>query len=539
MQNSSKKSLRPSPSQPKKGAGSGGDGAKTRTSTSDGNKKPGANPGQDPSSLQSSGMAPGRPVSQEHVFGSSGGRRLRLPLWRGYSVYLEGRQVGLLILSAALYIFAAFVASEWIYLLSAAFLVALVLGFVLPFFELAGLSAGYLLPQEVAALETATIRVNLKRHFKLGPISWVVPTRALRMTVNMTKRAADGRPSDVMVAPDPVYIDKLDNAEWYSFPTPSLKRGVYFLESVELSTCFPLGITWWSRTVKMTEESETKPSITVYPDVLPISGNFLYLLSGIVSPMGHATSSSVITHQSSSFRSVREFRSGDSMRHIHWASTARQGKMLVREFDSEILPVFDILLNLRANYRSPDQFELTVKLVNSLVHLGHSLGHMPRLLLNPSTESGDLQDLLVDLPHIPPGLALTAEILARVEPITKVAANRKSFDEEPENTTETWDHINDRPLVTVLPTSEKIVKHSPGRGDVVCLPVEVVEVSPNWQDDNQPLPGMEPQNLDKAANAKSRGASAKKTERDERTELGPTSGTVLARIEWEGDFDGL
>ncbi|MBP9811384.1 hypothetical protein KBF38_23965, partial [bacterium] len=311
--------MRPSPSQPKKGAGSGGDGAKTRTSTSDGNKKPGANPGQDPSSLQSSGMAPGRPVSQEHVFGSSGGRRLRLPLWRGYSVYLEGRQVGLLILSAALYIFAAFVASEWIYLLSAAFLVALVLGFVLPFFELAGLSAGYLLPQEVAALETATIRVNLKRHFKLGPISWVVPTRALRMTVNMTKRAADGRPSDVMVAPDPVYIDKLDNAEWYSFPTPSLKRGVYFLESVELSTCFPLGITWWSRTVKMTEESETKPSITVYPDVLPISGNFLYLLSGIVSPMGHATSSSVITHQSSSFRSVREFRSGDSMRHIHWA----------------------------------------------------------------------------------------------------------------------------------------------------------------------------------------------------------------------------
>jgi hypothetical protein len=539
MQNSSKKSLRPSPSQPKKGAGSGADSAKSRTSTSDSKKKPGAQtPGQESLSLQQSGMAPGRPVSHEQAFGSSGGRRLRLPLGRGYSVYLEGRQFGLLIISVALYIFAAFVASEWIYLLSAAFLVALILGFILPFFELAGLSAGYLLPQEVAALETATIRVNIKRHFKLGPISWVVPTRALRMTVNMTKRAADGRPSDIMVAPDPVYIDKLDSAEWYSFPTPSLIRGVYFLESVELSTCFPLGIAWWSRSVKMTV-SETKPSITVYPDVLPISGNFLYLLSGIVSPMGHATSSSVITHQSSSFRSVREFRSGDSMRHIHWASTARQGKMLVREFDSEILPVFDILLNLRANYRSQEQFELTVKLVNSLVHLGHNLGHMPRLLLNPSTESGDLQDLLVDLPHIPPGLALTAEILARVEPITKVAANRKSFDDEPKNEAETWDHINDRPLVTVLPTSEKIVKHSPGRGDVICLPVEVVEVSPNWQDDNQPLPGMESQNQDKAANVKSRGASAKKTERDERTELGPTSGKVLARIEWEGDFDGL
>ena len=536
MQNSSKKSLRPSPSQPKKGPGSSGDGGKSRTS--DNTKKPGAFSAGPDASSASSGMAPGRPISQEPVFGTSGGRRLRIPVGFGYTVFLEGRQFGLLMLSVALYIFAAFVASEWIYLLSAAFLVALILGFLLPLFELAGLSAGYLLPQEVAAQETATIRVNIKRHFKLGPISWVVPTRALRMTVNMTKRAADGQPSDVMVAPDPVYIEKLDNDEWFSFPTPSLKRGVYFLENVELSTCFPLGITWWSRTVKMTEASATKPSITVYPDVLPISGNFLYLLSGIVSPMGHATSTSVITHQSSSFRSVREFRSGDSMRHIHWASTARQGKMLVREFDSETLPVFDILLNLRANYRSPEQFELTVKLINSLVHLGHNLGHMPRLLLNPSTESGDLQDLLIDLPHIPPGLALTAEILARVEPITKVAANRKTFDEESQSPSETWDHVNDRPLVTVLPTSEKIMKHSPGRGDVVCLPVEVVEVSPSWQDDDQPLPGMEVQ-TEKSANAKSRGAAAKKTERAERTELGPTSGKVLARIEWEGDFEGL
>lgn len=531
MQNSSKKSLRPSPSQPDKGKQGGG-------KSKPGVPAPGSNSSQMGSQPppQNSGMAPGRPISQEQVFGSSGGKRLRIPVGRGFSVTLEGRQFGLLILSAVLYIFAAFVASEWIYLLSAAFLVALILGSILPFCELAGLSSSYLLPQEVAALETATVRVNIKRHFKLGPISWVVPTRALRMTVNMTKRAADGKPSDIMVAPDPVYIDKVDNAEWYSFPTPSLRRGVYFLDSIELSTCFPFGITWWTRTVKMTEVSETKPSITVYPDVLPISGNFLYLLSGIVSPMGHATSNSVITHQSSSFRSVREFRSGDSMRHIHWASTARQGKMLVREFDSETLPVFDILLNLRANYRSQDQFELTVKLVNSLVHLGHSLGHMPRLLLNPPTESGDLHDLLADLPHIPPGLALTAEILARVEPITKVAANRKSFDEEIETAAATWDHINDCPLVTVLPTSDKIVKYSQSRGDVVCLPVEVVEVSPGWQDEDQPLPGMEVQNTEKVATSKSRGASAKKTEK---AELGPTSGKVLARIEWEGDFEGL
>ena len=32
---------------------------------------------------------------------------------------------------------------------------------------------------------------------------------------------------------------------------------------------------------------------------------------------------------------IREYRPGDSMRHVHWASTARTGAMMVREFEQE------------------------------------------------------------------------------------------------------------------------------------------------------------------------------------------------------------
>jgi uncharacterized protein (DUF58 family) len=32
---------------------------------------------------------------------------------------------------------------------------------------------------------------------------------------------------------------------------------------------------------------------------------------------------------------IREYRQGDSMRHVHWASTARAGTMMVREFEQE------------------------------------------------------------------------------------------------------------------------------------------------------------------------------------------------------------
>ena len=344
----------------------------------------------------------GNTVDQSLPFGD-GGRYIRVPVGRGFSVLIESRQIKMLFLAGALYLFAAVVASEWMYLLSTAFGVAVLLGYITPFLQLALLDASYSLPDGLSASESANIRVQLKRSMRFGPLSWLVPSRALRLTINMKKRGPDGKPTEVMLSPEPVFIEKLEYDQFFEFPTPHLKRGIYYLETIRLSTCFPFGIAWWSRDIDMKAPgSELGASITVYPNIFNVGGNFLDKLTGVQSPMGHATATSVITHQSSSFRSVREFRSGDSMRHIHWGSSARFGQMMVREFDSEMLPIFDILLNLRSNYRTPEQFELAVTLVNSLVHLGHNLGHMPRIKLNPPAESAEVQSLLYDLPHMPP-----------------------------------------------------------------------------------------------------------------------------------------
>lgn len=516
MANSSKKSLRPSPSQPEPGAAKPASGKKKGKDGTAEARRPGADP------------------SISRPFGT-GGKYLKLPLFLGYSVYIEKRQFSLLFLSVVLYLFAAFVASEWIYLLSAGFFMALVLGVLLPLISLMGLRADYAIPQDVGQLESTTVRVFLKRVFPFGPLSWLIPTRALRMTLSLVRRGTDGKPSQVVLSPDPVYIDKLKREEWYRFPTPGLKRGIYFLESVELSTCFPFGVAWWCRSIDVRKLKSENAVITVYPAVMNISGTFLYKLSGIVSPMGQATSSSVITHQSSSFRSVREFKSGDSLRHIHWASSARQGKMLVREYDSEMLPIFDIMLNLRANYRNDDQFELAVNLVNSLVHLGHNLGHMPRLILNPPMESADIQALMFDLPPMPPGLSSVAEILARVEQITKVAANRTSFDieEEAEDQRDAWSKINDRPILTVLPSGDKIMKYDPGKGDIVCCPVDIIEVPADWALQEEVLLEKNEKSAD-FKSARGAGSKSKAT-----TEMGPVNGTHIARVEWEGDFQSL
>lgn len=521
MENSSKKSLRPSPSQLRQ----------TQATPGPAGKPPEIKPQLASRDALSTEMDK---MSEHHT---TGGAYLRVPMPRGYSVYLELRQIKIILVAVALYIFAAFAASEWIYLLSAAFLVTLLLGMVLPVLSLSALRADYALPNEVSPTESANIEIYLSKRFFLPFLTRFFSINALRLTINMSKRAPQGQPSLAVFRPDPVYIDELADDSWFRFNSPGLKRGVYFLRSLEVMTCYPLGVAFWSRTLPFADaqaqpdaehelESETEPesesklipashdsrprTITVYPQMTTSVGNFLNNLTGVLSPMGHPSANSMITHQSSSFRSVREFRSGDSLRHIHWRSTARLGAMQVREFDSEMLPVFDVLLNLRANYRTPDQFELAVMTVNSLIHLGYSLGHMPNLILHPPFQSPEVQALMFDLPQMPPGLGLMAEILARVEPITRVAANRKTFDEPVKTDNKKWEEISQRPLVTLLPSAEKIMKYSPGRGDIVCMPIDLLEISPDWQ-----------------------------TGVDDKLDQGPTTGNVIGRVEWEDDLEGL
>ncbi|HNM50815.1 MAG TPA: hypothetical protein PKN86_13960, partial [Candidatus Obscuribacter sp.] len=75
--------------------------------------------------------------------------------------------------------------------------------------------------------------------------------------------------------------------------------------------------------------------------------------------------------------------------------------------------------------------------------------------------------------------------------------------------------------------------YSPGKGDVVCCPVDIIEVPPNWAEEEE----VEEVKVDKSVDFKSaRGAAVKK---NKTAELGPTTGMAVARLEWEGDFESL
>ena len=216
-------------------------------------------------------------------------------------------------------------------------------------------------------------------------------------------------------------VEHVGVESWVFAATSPLRRGVYKLHGIEIYSCFPLGLAWWSRTFELQSETdEERPTIVVYPRMVQVDGNFLYRIrSATDSPMGLVASRKPTNAVSSSVRGVREFVHGDSTRLIHWASSARSGRLLVREFETEGLPGFDILLNLRANWVNREQFELAVSIVQSLMNLGYKLGGAPELVIVPVLEADNkhLPYFMKDMPSLPQGLARAGHILARVEPL--------------------------------------------------------------------------------------------------------------------------
>lgn len=74
-----------------------------------------------------------------------------------------------------------------------------------------------------------------------------------------------------------------------------------------------------------------------------------------------------ITNEDISFHAVREYARGDAQRHIHWKSTAKTGKLMVRQFDETRRSTISLVLDLNAeSYASQVEFEMAVSVVGSL-----------------------------------------------------------------------------------------------------------------------------------------------------------------------------
>lgn len=114
--------------------------------------------------------------------------------------------------------------------------------------------------------------------------------------------------------------------------TPCYVRGEFRLGPMQVTTGDPFGLFEPQRTINATEH------IMIYPQAVPLD-NFAL-------PAGSLTGGDpqrfITQHVTTNAASVREYVAGDSMNRMHWKSTARRGKLIVKEF--ELDPQVDIWL---------------------------------------------------------------------------------------------------------------------------------------------------------------------------------------------------
>ena len=100
------------------------------------------------------------------------------------------------------------------------------------------------------------------------------------------------------------------------------RRGLYRFTGFRVGTKFPFGLFRKSRDVDVAKD------VIVYPQIHPIT---------VPSPRAHYAGNDTARQigRRGEFFGLREYRDGDDRRDIHWRSTARTGRPLVREYEDE------------------------------------------------------------------------------------------------------------------------------------------------------------------------------------------------------------
>ncbi len=148
-----------------------------------------------------------------------------------------------------------------------------------------------------------------------------------------------------------------------ALPAQFPARGHYVLPGVRQDNVFPWGL--WRDTRRLRQPR----SLLVYPRFHPLL-TLDIPVGRRYQPGGIALTSHV--GDSTEFISTREFRTGDSLRNIHWRSWGRLGKPVVKEFQEEyfcrIALLLDTFLPARAKAVQKQAFEAAVSLAAAVAN---------------------------------------------------------------------------------------------------------------------------------------------------------------------------
>ncbi len=156
---------------------------------------------------------------------------------------------------------------------------------------------------------------------------------------------------------------------------PCVLRGEHRLGPLQLSSGYPLGLKTHRRAI-----ANSGSRLLVYPRAFPVRR--LPLLDSSKVPMA-GSRAAALAGGSDIFFGVREYRHGDSPRHVHWPASARRGELVVKEL--ELINCTDLLIVLDLSRESVygeglhSTLEYAVKIAASIADYALAEGHGVKL----------------------------------------------------------------------------------------------------------------------------------------------------------------
>lgn len=154
------------------------------------------------------------------------------------------------------------------------------------------------------------------------------------------------------------------------------RRGRYSVGSFTATVSDPFGFFSLRRNFGEPQSILVYPAILELPLFQPLSSN----------ESGYGPSRWLISELGPSAARIREYTSGDTLRHVHWRSTAHTGKLMVKEFDAErsdyafkdiwIIPDMHQASQLGDGNESTEEYCITIaaSLVKKYIDSGKQVG---------------------------------------------------------------------------------------------------------------------------------------------------------------------
>lgn len=230
----------------------------------------------------------------------------------------------------------------WLYMLIAILLSILLISIIYPFLTISGIEVEREVSRWCYEDDFSTVKLSIKNRGR--------NTKYLLTVEDFFPSEENGKKSHSFY----INLIKAGEKKEVTYRARACKRGIYTFSSPRIQSRAPFGI---FRARKILKEKE-KTGLIIFPRIYKIQQ---LLFKGMGDPATGRKSSSVKTGHSIDFLGIREYMPGDSLRFIHWRSTAKLNKPMIKEFEMDSFPPVTIIIDCNRNLHKGSGKENTLE----------------------------------------------------------------------------------------------------------------------------------------------------------------------------------